>query len=616
MLMGAKQSPPSDMALTVGLKPWIALPPSHHTSCVSLRKYWKQQAGAHQAAIPLASENAKTRTAEMHRQEVPTTTTTAALSPPLVAGMAVGSPESPPLDLASIYRNPGKINTAHEALETLISGQNRVRPSAKELWLRRSLRERRGTVQELMMESLKGEKLGPTFSRSVVHSMPEFIDHVMIEAAALKKDPEHVNAPFSYRARLYIEQTGVAKTVKWLKHHKFAASKIGKLVFMVEDYEGNLQPKIKWLKSINVGGRDLGIGLMREPRILERTIAELNESVEMLTKNGVRTDWIGWVVRRSPRVLACNKEELQERIAFFSHLGIKADDFGRMVYNFPACLGHFSLDEMYSKLEYLRGFGLDDENLGRVLVCKPQLIACSIEENWKPLTKLLYYLGVDGYGLRRILIIQPSVFCLNLSENVAPKIRFLRDVGVHEQAIGDVLVKFPPLLSYSLDMKIRPFVIFLLESAGVPIDKVGKVLSLQPDLIGCSLSKKLEIVAKFFLFHGIKREELGAMVTDFPMLLKYSLSTLKAKLRYTLRVMELPLKDVIKFPRLFSYSLDLRIAPRHRMLVERGLHHLDLRAMLACTDDEFMNRLENPSHKDETRDTDEVFNPEITLETC
>ena len=92
-------------------------------------------------------------------------------------------------------------------------------------------------------------------------------------------------------------------------------------------------------------------------------------------------------------------------------------------------------------------------------------------------------------------------------------------------------------------------VMFLLETAGVPIEKVGKVLSLQPELVGCSLTKKLEVIAKFFLFHGFRREELGAMVADFPMLLKYSLSTLKPKLRYIIRVMELPLKEVVKFPR-------------------------------------------------------------------
>ena len=119
---------------------------------------------------------------------------------------------------------------------------------------------------------------------------------------------------------------------------------------MVEDHEGNLQPKIEWFRSINLKGKELAIVLTREPRILEITIVELKKRVDILLKSGVRSDWIGWVVKRSPRVFACSKEELEERISFYTSLGVIGDEFGTMVYNFPACLGHFSLEEMYKKV--------------------------------------------------------------------------------------------------------------------------------------------------------------------------------------------------------------------------------------------------------------------------
>lgn len=589
-------------------------PPLLHT-IVRLRKLQRQHSVVFAAAF---TQNSNLKLAQTHPQEDPPTLQPSFLSPSsasssLIAGMQLeGSAGSASLDLAFFFRNPERITTAHEALEALITGHNRTPLSEREAWLARTLKERRGIVQELLMDTLKRARMRPTFSKNVVDCMPEFVDHIMIKAAALKKIPEHVNAPFSYRARLYIEQSQVAQTIRWLKHHKFTPFKIGKLVFMVEDYEGNLQPKIKWLKSINVHGRDLGAALMRDPRILEKTIEELNENVELLKNAGVRVDWIGWVVRRCSKVLACCTEELQLRIAFYSHLGIEGDNFGRMVYNFPASLGHFPLDEMYSKLEYLKGFGLDDASLGHALASKPQLIACSIEEDWKPLVKLFYFLGVDGYGLRRILIIKPSVFCLNLGNNIAPKIRFLRDVGVREEAIGDVLVKFPAFLTYSLDLKIRPFVMFLLEKAAVPIGKVGKVLSLQPDLLSCSLPKKLEIVVEFFLFHGFQRQQLGLMVADFPVLLKYSLSSLKPKLSFALRVMKLPLVEVVNFPRLFSYSLELKIAPRYKILKKRGLN-FNLRKMLACTDEEFMKSLD-ASCTNTTEGKKELAQAEVTLE--
>ncbi|KAI5083207.1 hypothetical protein GOP47_0002950 [Adiantum capillus-veneris] len=428
---------------------------------------------------------------------LPSSSSSLSLSSP-VAGESQSFAENSALDLAAYFGNPEKITTAHEALQTLILGQNRPRLSEREEWLIKTLKHRREIVKELLMGSLKAVRMRPTISRAIIKSMPDFVDLVMIKAAAMKKVPEHVNAPFSYRARLYIEQAGVGKKVRWLRNHRFTFSKIARLVFLVEDHEGILQPKIKWLKSINVTGRDLGAALTRDPIILEKTIPELSESVELMKSAGVRDDWIGWVIRRSSRVLTCRKEELQGRIDFYTRLGIQGDNFGKMVYNFPACLGHFPLDEMYSKVDYLKSFGLDDLTVGEVLASRPQLIACSIEEDWKPLVKLFYFLGIDGYGLRKILKVKPSVFCLSISNNIAPKIRFLRDVGVQEAAIGDVLVKFPAFLSYSLDDKIRPCVIFLLEKAAVPINKVGKVLAQQPDLFGCSIKKRLDIAPVFY----------------------------------------------------------------------------------------------------------------------
>mgnify|MGYP000482854474 CR=1 FL=1 len=144
--------------------------------------------------------------------------------------------------------------------------------------------------------------------------------------------------------------SGVSSTCRWLKCNRFPVSKIGKLIYMVEDHEGNLQAKIEWFRSINLRGKELAAVLTREPRILEARVAVLKERVEILLKSGVRSDWIGWVAKRSPRVFACSKVELEERIAFYTNLGVVGDEFGTMVYNFPASLGHFSLEEMYAKV--------------------------------------------------------------------------------------------------------------------------------------------------------------------------------------------------------------------------------------------------------------------------
>eukprot|EP00249_Psilotum_nudum_P005649 c19085_g1_i3 orf=381-1952(+) len=384
----------------------------------------------------------------------------------------------------------------HQVLETFLVDKSEKRQllvSKEELTLKETLKQRRKCIEEILVEALRGTNLSASFCERIASRMPEFIDRVMVKAAALKREPKLANAAFSFRVRVYIDEKGVIKVIKWLNRNGLTAFQIGNLLSRVEDYNGVLQPVINWLKSINVRGRDLGIVLKRQPCILERSIEELNDVVELLEMNGVKKGWIGLMVRRSPILLSLGCEELQERVAFFTDLGINSDDFGAMVSNFPAVLGHFSLEEMQGKVKYLKRFGFESFSLGRVIAEKPQLLACSIEDSWKPLIKFLYYLGVDRSGLSFILTRHPSVFCLNLSENISPKVQYLHSIGVHKEEIGRLIVRFPALLSYSLDKKIKPLVAFLLETAGVQENSLGKVIALCPELIGCSLPGKLEV---------------------------------------------------------------------------------------------------------------------------
>lgn len=127
--------------------------------------------------------------------------------------------------------------------------------------------------------------------------------------------------------------------------------------------------------------------------------------------------------------------------------------------------------------------------------------------------------------------------------------------------------------------------------AGVDEKDIGKVIALGPELLGCSIVKKLELNVKYFLSLGIRLRQLGEMIADFPMLLRYNPDILRPKYRYLRRTMVRPLQDLIEFPRFFSYSLDGRIIPRHKVLVERQIN-LKLRYMLASTDEEFEKKVE------------------------
>jgi mTERF domain-containing protein len=133
-------------------------------------------------------------------------------------------------------------------------------------------------------------------------------------------------------------------------------------------------------------------------------------------------------------------------------------------------------------------------------------------------------------------------------------------------------------------------VIFLLTRAGVTQKDIGKVIAMDPALLGCSIGTKLEPNMRYYISLGIRFYQLGEMIADFPMLLRYNVDNLRPKYRYLRRTMIRPLQDLIEFPRFFSYSLERRIIPRHTIMVENRVN-FKLRYMLACTDEEFERRV-------------------------
>lgn len=458
--------------------------------------------------------------------------------------------------------------------------------------LKQALEIRRQVTSEILIQSMTGAKFSITYSTNLASYMPHFIDHVMIEAAAMKLLPEYSHSSFNARAKTYIHNSNVLPLIRWLKHNAMTYPRIGKLVDMSCGNLESIRRSMEWLKTIYVKGEVLGLVLVRAGvGVLERSADELDEIVGYLESNGIRRDWIGYVVSRCPQILTFTMDEVRSRVAFYLDLGMNENDFGTMVFDCPKSFGSLTLEEMTCKVNYLKEFGLSHEEVGRLIAFKPQLMACSIEERWKPLVKYLYYLGIRRDGMKRMLMLKPMVYCVDLETTIAPKVRFFQDIGIREDAIGKMLVKFPPILTYSLYKKIRPVVIFLMTEAGVNKKDIGKVIALGPELLGCSIVHKLDVNVKYFLSLGIFLRVLGQMIADFPMLLRYNIEVLRPKYKYLRRTMIRPLKDIIEFPRFFSYSLEHRIIPRHKVVIENRLN-FKLRYMLACSDEEFDQRVE------------------------
>ncbi|XP_002981630.2 transcription termination factor MTERF2, chloroplastic [Selaginella moellendorffii] len=474
--------------------------------------------------------------------------------------------------------------------------------------LKRSIVSKRKVAAAAMVAAMQAAKFGPTSSNCIVGHLSHFMDTIITRAVVLKRDPSYAHLSFATRARYCIDKSRVVPLIRWLRHNHLTASKIGELICYVGDEVDHLRLRVEWLKNLHVKGRDLGAVLSKQPALLLRPFNELNHNVALLENAGLKREWMGLVFTFSPSVLLEDHDQLNRRIGMFTELGIDEYSFGTMAFNFPPILGRLSIQEMAAKLDYLRGFGLGDHTIGNMVVTRPHLLGASVEESWQPIVKFLYCLGVERSGIRRILSLNPSVLCLDLSINIVPKVQFLRAIGVHEEVIGQVLVGFPPLLTASLNKRIRPVVRFLLDDAGVSEDKIGKVIASQPEIIGCSLNLRLSDNVRFFMSLGIQSHQLGQMIADFPMLVKYNPAVLEPKYLYLKRVMRRRLEEVIKFPRFFSYALESRIVARHELLERKGLQ-FRLKQMLACSDEEFGRKVyaaERGLVERETSDSDDI----------
>uniref|UniRef100_A0A0E0GJZ8 Uncharacterized protein n=1 Tax=Oryza nivara TaxID=4536 RepID=A0A0E0GJZ8_ORYNI len=561
------------------------LPPSHHRLHLHLHLHTPKPSPPRRLRLAAA--------AAASRLQNPTTTHYPNLPPPAPPpSTSLVAAEEASLAPRRTYRFPGSVPSSPTLPDTADGGLAAAAAVADDAVLRRALEVRRAVAGEVLVAALRGGKVGGlTYIRNLTSRMAPFVDRVVVEAAAMRRDrPELAHQSFNARARVYIEESGLVALVKWFKHNSMTYPQIAKVVCSSSGNLEKVRRMIKWLRSIHVKGEYLGRVLAKGDTFLSRSFEELEEIIYYMESCGVRKDWIGHVVGRCPQLLNLSMDELETRVRFYTDMGMNDNDFGTMVYDYPKALGFFSLQEMNSKVQYLKEFGLSTDELGKLMAFKPQLMACSIEERWKPLVKYLYHLNISRDGMKRMLVVQPTIFCLDLETVIAPKVQFLQDIGVRSDAVGGVLVKFPPVLTYSLYKKIRPVVIFLMTKAAVKQEDIGKVIALDPQLLGCSIVRKLEVSVKYLRSLGIYHFVLGQMVTDFPTLLRYNVDVLRPKYQYLRRVMVRPLIDLVEFPRFFSYSLEDRIVPRHQTLVENRIN-MKLRYMLTGSDEDFSQRV-------------------------
>ncbi|XP_043707366.1 transcription termination factor MTEF1, chloroplastic [Telopea speciosissima] len=237
------------------------------------------------------------------------------------------------------------------------------------------------------------------------------------------------------------------------------------------------------------------------------------------------------------------------------------------------------------KLLYLEALNVDSS---KALEKNPDLRSAPVD-SLKSVEQCLYSMGIERSNFRRIFGMHPQLLTCDPHTHLYPVFDFLlNDVGIPFHDIRTSIARCPRLLVSNVHDHLKPALYFLRRLGFVGSHAITcQTTLLLVSSVECTLVPKLEYLQSL----GFSYEETCKMVLRSPGLLTFSISNnFQPKVDYFLNEMNGDLAELKRFPQYFSFSLDGKIKPRHRLLVEHGLL-LSLSEMLKVSDGEFRERL-------------------------
>ncbi|KAK3289620.1 hypothetical protein CYMTET_2960 [Cymbomonas tetramitiformis] len=241
------------------------------------------------------------------------------------------------------------------------------------------------------------------------------------------------------------------------------------------------------------------------------------------------------VLDRREGVLSMGVERARGRCAFLAELGLSKAEIAKVIVSHPRVLEYRTKRTMQPRVSYLLSIGVQQEDLPKVVLRAPMLLSQSIERTLMPRVRFLNEkVGLPEESLGRLIARHPTILTLGMKEVMEPRLRFFRSIGVSKEGIGKMVAKHPQILQYSIE-SMRPRLEYL-QSIGMG----------EEEIILC----------------------VGRLVQLFSLSVE---NTLKPKYDYLQRELGGSVDTVTSYPAYFSLSLNRRIKPRHRILV--NLNH-------------------------------------------
>ncbi|XP_021728990.1 uncharacterized protein LOC110696034 isoform X2 [Chenopodium quinoa] len=220
----------------------------------------------------------------------------------------------------------------------------------------------------------------------------------------------------------------------------------------------------------------------------------------------------------------------------------------RAIRDWPLLLG-CSASKLKPMIEEFDDQGVRTTKLGKAIATSPQLLLRRPEE-FRKVVIFLQDVGFDKESIGTILARCPEIFATRTVENYQKKLEFLTSLGISEKDLPRVIKKYPEFLISDVDSTVKPRLRYLMNA-------------------------------------GLTERHIATMIVRFSPLLGYSIEeVLRPKLQFLVYTMGKSVKEVVDYPRYFSYSMEKKIKPRFLLLRSRNIN-ISLKVMLAKNDDEF-----------------------------
>ncbi|XP_065863764.1 transcription termination factor MTERF2, chloroplastic isoform X2 [Euphorbia lathyris] len=312
--------------------------------------------------------------------------------------------------------------------------------------------------------------------------------------------------------------------------------------------------------------------------------AHLKPMVELLETIGVPRERMGSIFLLFPPIILGGINSIKRNLLALEKIGVVDEDFAKMLLKYPWILSA-SIQDNYKEILSM----CHVEKIPKVMIDKairswPHLLGCSTSK-LKVMVENFGALGIKNKKLGRVISRSPQLL-LRKPQEFFQVVSFLRELGFDEETVGKILLRCPQIFGASVEKTLRRKVEFL-ASIGVSEDHLPRTIKKYPELLLTDINRTLSPRMKYLMEVGLSKNEIAFMVRKFSPLLGYSIDeVLRPKYEFLVNTMEKPVKEVVEYPRYFSYSLEKKIKPRFWVL-KRMNEECSLKEMLDKNDDEF-----------------------------